>query len=240
MQACGLWNERDPPPLDDEDIWYRLRFAGTGSDRLRLGGLATISEVWLNGHLVLRRTTCSWRTGSTWRRAPKTNCICVSAAFPVIWQASAGAHGGGHGWSRRPAFASSAPRSGTHAGLVSERARSGSVAADHAATDRHGTAGPDARSAPRDSGWRWRRHAARHTGPGRRTRRHGFASEGRPHACIRTRRERLQGSFGYRRRIAGGRTRMATLSFIRASLMIGDDEQTLAPIGFRTHDVGPR
>ncbi len=53
MKACGLWNERDPAPLDDEDIWYRLHFAGTGSDRLRLGGLATIGEVWLNGHLVL-------------------------------------------------------------------------------------------------------------------------------------------------------------------------------------------
>ncbi len=43
--------------LDDSDVWYRLRFrgpAGAENVALRLDGLATVAEVWLNGTRLLR------------------------------------------------------------------------------------------------------------------------------------------------------------------------------------------
>ncbi|MFM0118120.1 glycoside hydrolase family 2 protein [Paraburkholderia sp. RL18-101-BIB-B] len=48
-RAAGLLNIAHPPPLAFDDHWYRLELEGTGQRRLRLHGLATIAEVWLDG-----------------------------------------------------------------------------------------------------------------------------------------------------------------------------------------------
>lgn len=46
------------PELDDKDWWYRCEFTHSecefsGGHRLRFGGLATVSQVWLNGVLIV-------------------------------------------------------------------------------------------------------------------------------------------------------------------------------------------
>ena len=53
LQAAGKWSLDRPEPLHDKDIWYRGRFAVSGTRTLRFGGLATIAEVWLNGVRIL-------------------------------------------------------------------------------------------------------------------------------------------------------------------------------------------
>ncbi|MBE7249227.1 MAG: glycoside hydrolase family 2 protein, partial [Actinomycetospora chiangmaiensis] len=49
LRAAGRWCEAMPAPLHDSDIWYRTRLAGTGRERLRFEGLATLCEIWLDG-----------------------------------------------------------------------------------------------------------------------------------------------------------------------------------------------
>ncbi len=53
MRAAGLWDGVAALPLDDHDFWFRAAFAGSGRDTLRLEGLATIAEVWVNGERLL-------------------------------------------------------------------------------------------------------------------------------------------------------------------------------------------
>lgn len=53
LRDAGRWSLDTPTPLHDRDIWYRLRFDGEGPRTLRLGGLATVAEVWLNGERLL-------------------------------------------------------------------------------------------------------------------------------------------------------------------------------------------
>ncbi|MFB9128626.1 glycoside hydrolase family 2 protein [Paraburkholderia dipogonis] len=48
-RAAGLLDIAHPPPLAFDDHWYCLALEGTGRRRLRLHGLATIAEVWLDG-----------------------------------------------------------------------------------------------------------------------------------------------------------------------------------------------
>jgi beta-mannosidase len=48
-RAAGLFDTNDPPPLAFDDHWYRVTLTGTGKRRLRLHGLATLSEVWIDG-----------------------------------------------------------------------------------------------------------------------------------------------------------------------------------------------
>ncbi|CAB3781184.1 glycosyl hydrolase 2 galactose-binding domain-containing protein [Paraburkholderia caffeinilytica] len=48
-RAAGLLDIANPPPLAFDDHWYRLTLNGTGKRRLRLHGLATLAEVWLDG-----------------------------------------------------------------------------------------------------------------------------------------------------------------------------------------------
>ena len=53
LRAAGRWSEDGPDPIHDRDIWYRTRLTGTGRERLRFEGLATLAEVWLDGVPVL-------------------------------------------------------------------------------------------------------------------------------------------------------------------------------------------
>lgn len=50
--GAGL-HERTPPAFAFDDHWYRLTLTGHGKERLRLHGLATLTEVWLDGTLLL-------------------------------------------------------------------------------------------------------------------------------------------------------------------------------------------
>ncbi|CAE6917946.1 MULTISPECIES: glycoside hydrolase family 2 protein [Burkholderiaceae] len=56
-RAAGLLDAANPPPLAFDDHWYRLTLTGTGTRRLRLHGLATLAEVWLDG--IMRLTSDS-------------------------------------------------------------------------------------------------------------------------------------------------------------------------------------
>ncbi|MCW5747027.1 MAG: glycoside hydrolase family 2 protein [Alphaproteobacteria bacterium] len=53
LRDAGHWTLAAPTPLHDCDFWYRTRFAGDGARALRLHGLATLAEVWLNGEKLL-------------------------------------------------------------------------------------------------------------------------------------------------------------------------------------------
>jgi beta-mannosidase len=56
LRSCGRWDFDRPRDFDDEDWWYRCRFDGsdfTSPVRLRFEGLATVSDVWLNGSHIL-------------------------------------------------------------------------------------------------------------------------------------------------------------------------------------------
>jgi beta-mannosidase len=58
LRAAGEWREGDDRDLDAEDWWFRTSFnaEAESSDEqvlLSLGGIATLSEVYLNGELVL-------------------------------------------------------------------------------------------------------------------------------------------------------------------------------------------
>ncbi|MDR6419095.1 beta-mannosidase [Paraburkholderia phenoliruptrix] len=48
-RAAGLFDMMHPAPLAFDDHWYRVTLCGTGKRRLRLHGLATIAEVWVDG-----------------------------------------------------------------------------------------------------------------------------------------------------------------------------------------------
>ena len=55
LERAGLFNREHPHPLNDRDAWYlcRLVDADAGNAVLRLGGLATLCEVFLNGRKIL-------------------------------------------------------------------------------------------------------------------------------------------------------------------------------------------
>src|SRR5579871_1250475 len=53
LRKAGQWDDAQPTPLHDQDVWYRTRFSGTGRKVLSFAGLATIAEVWLNGAKIL-------------------------------------------------------------------------------------------------------------------------------------------------------------------------------------------
>jgi beta-mannosidase len=53
LQAAGLWRLEAPTPLHEQDFWYRTRIRGLGPRRLRLHGLATLAQVWLDDRLLL-------------------------------------------------------------------------------------------------------------------------------------------------------------------------------------------
>ncbi|MDK4739513.1 glycoside hydrolase family 2 protein [Rhizobium sp. CNPSo 3464] len=55
LEKAGLFNREHPHPLNDKDAWYlcRLVDADLGNAVLRLDGLATLCEVFLNGRKIL-------------------------------------------------------------------------------------------------------------------------------------------------------------------------------------------
>ena len=55
LEKAGLFNREHPHPLNDRDAWYlcRLVDAEAGNAVLRLEGLATLCEVFLNGRKIL-------------------------------------------------------------------------------------------------------------------------------------------------------------------------------------------
>lgn len=52
LREAGLWSEAAPTPLHESDVWYRATLSGTGRERLRFEGLATLSEIWIDGVLA--------------------------------------------------------------------------------------------------------------------------------------------------------------------------------------------
>ncbi len=53
LRAAGAWSLESPAPLHDRDFWYRTRLRASGRRTLRLGGLATLAELWLDGRQLL-------------------------------------------------------------------------------------------------------------------------------------------------------------------------------------------
>lgn len=55
LHAAGRWDYDRPPDLDGQDWWYRTAFDALDVSEcsLCLDGLATLAEIWLNGHLLL-------------------------------------------------------------------------------------------------------------------------------------------------------------------------------------------
>ncbi len=53
LRAAGKLDIERAPPLASQDHWYRTTLDGIGTRRLRLHGLASIAEVWLDDTLLL-------------------------------------------------------------------------------------------------------------------------------------------------------------------------------------------
>jgi len=54
LRAAGRWDFSQPRDFDAEDWWWRVRFrAEPGDAVLGFDGLATLSEVWVDGKAVL-------------------------------------------------------------------------------------------------------------------------------------------------------------------------------------------
>ncbi|MGI4816202.1 MAG: glycosyl hydrolase 2 galactose-binding domain-containing protein [Janthinobacterium lividum] len=54
LRRVGRFDAAAPAHLADADYWYRLRVEGSGARILRLHGLATLAEVWLDDACLLR------------------------------------------------------------------------------------------------------------------------------------------------------------------------------------------
>lgn len=53
LRAAGRLDPERPPEFERDDHWYRLTLTGHGRHTLRLNGLATLAEVWLDDRLLL-------------------------------------------------------------------------------------------------------------------------------------------------------------------------------------------
>jgi beta-mannosidase len=52
-RAAGKLDPNHPPPFAHDDHWFRLTLSGHGTRRLRLHGLATLAEVWVDERMLL-------------------------------------------------------------------------------------------------------------------------------------------------------------------------------------------
>ncbi len=81
LREAGEWNGETPLELDDVDVWYRTRFSGAGPETLRFEGLATISDIWMNGAHLLHTDNMFRPYAHRYRRVVATmNSLYASAA----------------------------------------------------------------------------------------------------------------------------------------------------------------
>jgi beta-mannosidase len=52
LHFAGRYDPEQPRPLHDADFWYRATINGEGQHMLELSGLATLAEIYLDGHLL--------------------------------------------------------------------------------------------------------------------------------------------------------------------------------------------
>ncbi len=57
LSEAGLYSLSHPTPLHDCDVWYITSIFLKAASTLRMDGLATISEIWINGRLVAESTS---------------------------------------------------------------------------------------------------------------------------------------------------------------------------------------
>ena len=82
---AGHWTLAAPTALHDRDVWYRTRFTADGARALRLHGLATLAEVWLNGTSLLRSDNMFHaHTVAADLRGDNELCIAFRALHPAL------------------------------------------------------------------------------------------------------------------------------------------------------------
>lgn len=82
---AGQWTLQAPTALHDRDVWYRTRFTADGARSLRLHGLATLAEVWLNGTSLLRSDNMFHaHTVAADLRGDNELCIAFRALHPAL------------------------------------------------------------------------------------------------------------------------------------------------------------
>ncbi len=85
LHQAGRWSLDAPDPLHNQDFWYRARFAAEGRRRLRLHGLATLAEVWLNGERLLSSDNMFHAHDVEARfRGDNELCIAFRGLHPVL------------------------------------------------------------------------------------------------------------------------------------------------------------
>ena len=85
LRDAGRWSLDTPGPLHDRDIWYRLHFEGDGLRTLRLGGLATVAEIWLNGERLLNSDSMFVEhTIAVTLRGDNELCLAFRSLHPML------------------------------------------------------------------------------------------------------------------------------------------------------------
>ncbi len=85
LRDAGQWTLDAPTPLHDRDFWYRTRFADDGARALKLHGLATLAEVWLNGEKLLHSDNMFHAHEVEARlRGENELCIAFRALHPAL------------------------------------------------------------------------------------------------------------------------------------------------------------
>jgi beta-mannosidase len=88
-RAAGRLDANHPPPFAFDDHWYRLSLTpaltGSGPQRLRLHGLATLAEVWLDGVKRLDSDSMFVAHDLEFELAePATLALCFRSLAPLL------------------------------------------------------------------------------------------------------------------------------------------------------------